>query len=103
LGYRLPPGCTVSNITSECPEGFLNPQQNVTLCQICPGDAEPWSYYEWLFTMKPHVFGLIPGIANVSGIMLMVSMTIMVVCSLPFVRRGGYFEVRKVLIHQEII
>ena len=40
------------------------------------------------------MFGLVHGIANISGIALMASLTIMVVCSLPFVRRGGYFEVR---------
>ena len=94
LGYNLPPGCTLSNITSNCPDGFLDPKSGVSFCQYCPGDAEPWSYYEWLLTMKPGIFGLIHGIANPTGISLMIVMTIMVVCSLPFVRRGGYFEVR---------
>ena len=71
----------------------MNPKEGVDYCQYCPDDAEPWSYYEWLFTMKPGVFGLIHGMANPTGISLMIVMTIMVVCSLPFVRRGGYFEV----------
>ena len=93
LGYNIPPGCTVSNVTSNCPDGFLNSQEGVTLCQYCPDGAEPWSYYEWILTMKPGVFGLIHGIANPTGVALMIVMTIMVVCSLPFVRRGGYFEV----------
>ncbi|KAK7075488.1 NADPH oxidase 5 [Halocaridina rubra] len=48
---------------------------------------------EWLFTMKPGLFGLIPGIANPSGVALMIILTLMVICSQPFVRKSGYFEV----------
>nr|XP_027207906.1 NADPH oxidase 5-like [Penaeus vannamei] len=48
---------------------------------------------EWLFTMKPEKFGLIEGIANPTGIALMIILTLMVICSLPFVRKSGYFEV----------
>lgn len=83
----------MSNETSKCPPDFLNSQANITHCQYCPGDAEPYSYYDWMFTMKPGVFGLIGGIANPSGVALMISLSIMVICSMPFVRRGGYFEV----------
>ena len=43
--------------------------------------------------MRPGIFGLIPGIANITGIALIGILTVMVVCSMPFVRRGGYFEV----------
>ena len=93
LNYNLPPGCTLSNDTSKCPPDFLDPQANITHCQYCPGDAEPWSYSDWLFTMKPGVFGLCGGMANPTGVALMTSLFIMVICSLPFVRRGGYFEV----------
>ena len=32
-------------------------------------------------------------IANITGIALIGILTVMVVCSMPFVRRGGYFEV----------
>ena len=60
---------------------------------MCPQGSQPWTYYEWLFTMRPGIFGLIGGIANPSGLALMLILTTMVVCSLPFVRRGGYFEV----------
>ena len=96
LNYQFPDGCTVSNLTSVCPPGVLDPSLNVTLCQVCDpnsGHRGPWTYHEWLFTMKPGVFGLIPGIANVSGISLIIILNVMVVCSMPFVRRGGYFEV----------
>ncbi|XP_066957368.1 NADPH oxidase 5 isoform X2 [Macrobrachium rosenbergii] len=48
---------------------------------------------EWLFTMKPGLFGLIGGIANPTGVALMVILTLMVICSQPFVRKSGYFEV----------
>ena len=94
LGYNLPPGCGVSNDSSICPKGSLDPAKGVPLCQHCPEGAEPWSYYDWMFSMKPGVFGIIPGIANPSGIALVIALSIMVVCSLPFVRRGGYFEVK---------
>ena len=91
LGYNVPPGCV---ITTECPEISENAAMNITHCQLCPEEgARPWTYYEWLFTTEPGVFGLYPGIANVTGVSLISILTIMVVCSLPFVRRGGYFEV----------
>lgn len=48
---------------------------------------------EWLFTMKPGLFGLIPGIANPSGVALMIILTVMVISSMSFVRKSGYFEV----------
>ncbi|CAO1338201.1 unnamed protein product [Diamesa serratosioi] len=48
---------------------------------------------EWLFTSKPKLFGLIAGYANPTGLVLAFIILIMFVCSLPFVRRGGSFEV----------
>lgn len=48
---------------------------------------------EWLFTSKPKLFGLVAGYANPTGIILAFIILIMFVCSLPFVRRGGSFEV----------
>lgn len=94
LGYNLPQGCYISNLTSECPSGVLDPSLNVTACQVCPtGSRGPWTYYEWLLTMQPGVFGIYPGIANVTGVSLIIILTLMVVCSMPFVRRGGQFEV----------
>merc|ERR1719430_934529 len=34
-----------------------------------------------------------PGMANPTGVALMIIMTIMFICSLPFIRRRGHFEV----------
>nr|KAF7408968.1 hypothetical protein H0235_013820 [Vespula pensylvanica] len=48
---------------------------------------------EWIFTSKPKLFGLVGGCANPTGIALIVILVIMTVCSLPFVRRGGCFEI----------
>ncbi len=93
LPYHPPPGCEVKNTTPPCPPGSLDPSIGVTYCQICPGEAEPWSYYDWIMTARPHLFGLIPGWANPTGVVLMAIICIMVICSMPFVRRGGYFEV----------
>ena len=49
---------------------------------------------EWLFTMIPGMFGLIPGLANLTGWGLLFILFVMVPCSLPFVRKTGYFEVQ---------
>ncbi|XP_014613569.1 PREDICTED: NADPH oxidase 5 [Polistes canadensis] len=48
---------------------------------------------EWIFTSKPKLFGLVGGCANPTGIALIIILLIMTVCSLPFVRRGGCFEI----------
>ncbi|XP_044737262.1 NADPH oxidase 5-like [Chrysoperla carnea] len=48
---------------------------------------------EWLVTTRPGLFGLIPGFANPTGIILVIIFTIMFVCSQAFVRRGGCFEI----------
>ncbi|KAK8386529.1 hypothetical protein O3P69_010870 [Scylla paramamosain] len=56
-------------------------------------NEQNWTYAEWILTMRPGVLGLVPGIANPTGVALMVILTVMVVCSLPFVRKSGYFEV----------
>ncbi|KAK2589308.1 hypothetical protein KPH14_007859 [Odynerus spinipes] len=48
---------------------------------------------EWLLTTKPKMFGLLPGCANPTGVALIIILIIMTVCSMPFVRRGGCFEV----------
>ena len=50
---------------------------------------------EWLLTDKPKLFGLVGGLANPTGIALIVILVIMFICSQPFVRRGGCFEVIK--------
>jgi len=62
-----------------------------------------WSYMEFLFdpkTSSQQIFslGLIPGYAFNSGVIIMLILTIMVIGSMPFVRRGGCFEVRSTAI-----
>lgn len=52
-----------------------------------------YTYAEWLLTMRPGKFGLIHGFANPSGIALMIILAVMVICSQPFVRKKGNFEV----------
>lgn len=48
---------------------------------------------EWLFTEKPGKFGLVAGCANPTGVALVVILLVMFICSQPFIRRGGSFEV----------
>lgn len=57
-------------------------------------NEDEYSFVEWLLTAKPGLFGLIGGYANPTGVVLIVILLVMFVCSLPFVRRGGSFEVR---------
>ncbi len=51
-----------------------------------------YSYLEWMFTDKHGVFGLIPGCANITGDILILVVTIMLLLSLNCVRRSGRFE-----------
>ncbi|EDW02416.1 GH19904 [Drosophila grimshawi] len=48
---------------------------------------------EWLLTDRPGLFGLIPGCANPTGVALLAILMVMFICSQPFVRRKGSFEV----------
>jgi len=48
---------------------------------------------EFFFTSRPGMFGLVAGWANPTGFLLILIILIMFVCSLPFVRRGGCFEI----------
>ena len=58
---------------------------------------------EWLFTMKPGLFGLYPGLANITGWLLVIILAIMGVCSLPSVRKSGYFEVQANIVAQRLL
>jgi hypothetical protein len=48
---------------------------------------------DWLLTSKPGKFGLVGGVANPTGISLIIILVVMFGCSQSFVRRGGSFEV----------
>eukprot|EP00092_Neocalanus_flemingeri_P001545 GFUD01001647.1.p1 GENE.GFUD01001647.1~~GFUD01001647.1.p1 ORF type:complete len:817 (+),score=154.82 GFUD01001647.1:61-2511(+) len=98
--YKPPMGCQVVNDCSPSsvmvPEGVNQDyvyNNGSFLCQVCDEDSQPWTYAEWIFTTQPGLFGMPGGIANPSGIALLFIMIIMFVCSLPFIRRRGYFEV----------
>jgi NADPH oxidase 5 len=56
-------------------------------------NAQNFTLVEFFFTSRPGLFGLIGGWANPTGFILISILMIMFVCSLPFVRRGGSFEV----------
>ena len=50
-------------------------------------------FWRWLFTLDSGIGWIGPGFAYVSGVVLDVILTIMVVCSMSFVRKNGYFQV----------
>ncbi|XP_011202251.2 uncharacterized protein LOC105225471 isoform X3 [Bactrocera dorsalis] len=56
-------------------------------------NAGHYTIGEWLLTDRPGLFGLIPGCANPTGLALLIILLIMFICSQPFVRRKGSFEV----------
>jgi hypothetical protein len=93
-----------SEFLSEQKEQYAVPSHcrvnNSTVWQECEDDSGNFStanlgytYAEWLLTMKPHVFGLVPGSAFPTGVLLILVVTVMFACSMPAVRRSGHFEV----------
>ena len=87
--YQTPPGCWIPTNKTDIAENCF--EDDIT-CQVCEDGSHPWNYVEWILTMKPGLFGLCKGIANPTGIGLLVIMIIMFFCSLPVVRRRGHFE-----------
>ena len=84
--YKPPTTCNISaNKTRQC----------------FPTDYK-WSIWVWLFTNYPKCFGLIPGFANPTGIVLYLTLLIIVAASLPFVRRSGKFEVEVIIVCMSI-
>ncbi len=69
--------------------------------QVCPNCTEggqdcPYTAIDWLFMPDPGLFGLIGGWANPTGMALLVVVTFMSLSSMPFVRRGGFFQVNHI-------
>jgi len=109
MSYMPPPGCELKmqNESEYCPPDsfpeeslkkleYARGLQNKTwVCQSCnpDDDAYPWTYADWILTSRPHVLGLMPGMANPTGVALITILFIMFVCSLPFIRRRGHFEI----------
>merc|ERR1719445_2310026 len=105
MGYNLPPGCNIvtedSKLAEFCEEdAFVVPTGmtlNITIthCEACLPDADgkKWSYIHWIFTTMPGIFGMPGGYANITGVILILVMTVIFVGSLSVVRRSGYFQV----------
>ena len=104
LGYAPPPGCDIvtrqSNLSQFCPPDAFNLPAGMTIepvithCQAClPGMGARWTYAQWIFTTEPGILGMPGGFANISGVALILILTIMVIGSLKWVRRSGYFQV----------
>jgi len=111
--YSLPPGCKLETDMNLCNEASKKPaktspkaypqpggrpwgkfnESTSWFCQTCNSTGKPWSYAEWIFTDKPSFLGSLNGSANLTGLAMMVILTIMFVCSLPFIRRRGHFEI----------
>lgn len=85
VNYTLPANCRINttSLYQECSQGETNFSPNIT----------GYSLADWLFTTQPGAFGLFPGFAFPTGVILISVVTIMFVCSLPFVRRRGNFEI----------
>ncbi|XP_039306624.1 NADPH oxidase 5 isoform X2 [Solenopsis invicta] len=56
-------------------------------------NSKNYTMFEWLLTSRPGQFGLVAGSAYPTGVVLLIILVIMIVCSMPFVRRGGSFEI----------
>ncbi|XP_049880958.1 NADPH oxidase 5 [Pectinophora gossypiella] len=56
-------------------------------------NANNYTVYEWLLTERPGLFGLVGGCANPTGVALLLILAVMFICSQPFIRRGGSFEI----------
>lgn len=56
-------------------------------------NAGNYTMAEWMLTARPGVYGLMDGWANPTGVLMAIILTVIFVCSQPFVRRGGSFEI----------
>ena len=58
-----------------------------------PSVPESYTAATWLLTGQPGLFGLVGGLAYPTGVALVVVLTIIIVCSMKWVRKSGNFEV----------
>ena len=70
------------------------PTTNLTTTPEDLPDSPQWTAWDWLMTSSPGVFGLVAGLANPTGVVLLFILGIMAVCSMKWVRKSGNFEVR---------
>ncbi len=61
--------------------------------KVCDDPGHAFSYIDWVFTMRPGVFGLIGGLANPTGVALIIIDTFMTVGSLPAIRKSRFVRV----------
>lgn len=59
-------------------------------------DPPPYKVWEYMFTTRT-TEGWVNGSAGITGVLLLLILIVMFVLSQPFVRRRGFFEVRKTL------
>ena len=89
------------NLTETCSDAS---KENMCSNMLTQAKAcKRWSVAEWLLTPYPGVFGLIKGYANITGVLLIFVLTIIVICSLPHVRRSGHFQVNLSILNQRDI
>ena len=88
------------NLTKTCDDASKERACSDMLTQA--NTCKRWSVAEWLLTPYPGVFGLIKGYANITGVLLLFVLTIIVICSLPHVRRSGHFQVNLSILINEI-
>ena len=90
-----------NNLTETCSDAS---KENTCSNMLTQAKAcKRWSVAEWLLTPYPGVFGRIKGYANITGVLLIVVLTIIVICSLPQVRRSGHFQVNLSILDQRDI
>ena len=96
IGANMVPDPVGILIQNGIPLSVFNPPEAFRNSTLSPGAAtEPlYSFSDWLFTCKPGLFGMIGGVANPTGVALTVIILVITFCSMKWVRKGGYFEVR---------
>ena len=70
---------------------------NQTTFPVTVIDLAEYSWWEVLFTFRTKQGWVGPGFAYLSGILLQTILVVIVICSMPFVRRRGYFQVYQYL------
>ncbi|CAF1075995.1 unnamed protein product [Rotaria sordida] len=56
------------------------------------GRLDDYSWATYMFTTKPDI-GWIGGFAPLSGVILCVILIVIIICSMQWIRRGGYFQI----------
>ncbi len=71
-------------------------------------DGEPifgnrtYTAVEWMFTSRTGTFGVFPGTSSIFGWVLLLIVIVISICSMPFVRKRGNFEVKSNLISLDL-